>query len=114
MEHAGFALALSSLAVGVLCGLYRQYVIMFVTACILAMMAEQGEATHHWAYTVGNGVFMLAACSLLSAHVGFFGSRWIPWALSTGRKKAPQAGADEKITNVGQRASRQDDWKSLD
>lgn len=89
MEHVGFALALCAFATGVMSGLYRQYMLMLVNACALALLAERGEAAHHWVYGFGNGLIGLLISSLVAAHVGFLASRWIPWALNAmGAKKA--------------------------
>lgn len=113
MEHAGFALTLSAIAIGTMCGLYRQYVVMFVSACVLALLVENGEAAHHWLYSLGNGLFGFLTCSLVAGHAGFFASRWIPWALSAMGVKKVKDSANEQVSSTGQEAQRGDEWKSI-
>lgn len=101
MDHVGFALAMAALAMGALCGLYRQYVIMLVTAFILAALVAHGEAAHHWLATFVDSLFPMFLCSALAAHIGFFVTRWIPAVL----KRAPSKPAEP--------TPGQDQWKSL-
>ncbi|WEK29489.1 MAG: hypothetical protein P0Y58_21670 [Candidatus Pseudomonas phytovorans] len=101
MDHVGFALTIASLVMGALCGLYRQYVIMLVTAFILGALVAQGEAAHHWMSTLSGTLLPALVWSVPAAHLGFFVTRWIPALLSRTRQKPDTA------------TPGQDQWKTL-
>lgn len=103
MDHVGFALGISALAMGALCGLYRQYVIMLVTAFILAALMARDEAVHHWMQTFLENLVPMFFCSALAAHIGFLVTRWIP-ALSNRKSSKPA----EPVPTAGESP-----WKTL-